>query len=486
MITSATRRDFLRACGACTALAVLETAPAASSAVGIDQLLHAEIKARRIPGLAVGVIQDGRLVEAKGYGIAHLEWDAPVSADTIFDLASITKPFTAMLVMMLVEEGKVALGASIGEYLSNAPSTWSGISVRQLLSHSAGITETMGFGARGSIPMDLPTALVFEHVRRQPLIAPPGTRGRYTDQGYFLLGMIIEKMGKAPWAGLLRERIFEPLGMSSTSVLDQWEIVKHRAANYSFREGRLVNARRHWQVELPSPFGILSTVKDLAKWDRAIAEDKLLKRSTFAEMCRPATLNDGRPVTIYGAPYGLGWRLDDLRGRRVVEHGGFTGTHFMRLPEDGLSVIVLTNLDVASGSRPELLARAVAGLYQPALRPPQLLEPTADPEPARTEAFKRYLADVAGGKESPLCTPGHRAWLAEMDAKAREDTGRWLKELKSFSFLACDPVPERSIERLGAPVSHICYYRMATGAGTICWTVYLTSDGKIAQAVPDR
>jgi hypothetical protein len=344
----------------------------------------------------------------------------------------------------------------------------------------------MGFGGRGSIPMDLPTALVFERVSSQPLTAPPGTRGRYTDQGYFLLGMILEKVGKAPYRRLLRERIFEPVGMSSSTVLDQWEIVKHRAVSYSLRDGKLVNARRHWQVELASHMGILSTVKDLAKWDSAIAAGKLLKKSTFEEMCRPATLNDGRPVMIYGAPYGLGWRLDVHRGHRVVEHGGFTGTHFMRLPEDRLTVIVLTNLDVASGSRPELLAREVAGLYQPALRPPQVLDAIADPEPARTEAIKGFLADVASSKDSPLCTPGHRAWLAELDANARKDTGRWLKDLKSFSFLACDPVQERRIDRLGASVSHICYYRMATPSDTICWTVYMTSDGKIAHAVPDR
>jgi hypothetical protein len=115
-----------------------------------------------------------------------------------------------------------------------------------------------------------------------------------------------------------------------------------------------------------------------------------------------------------------------------------------------------------------------------------MLQPIADPEPARTEAIKRYLADVASSKGSPLCTPGHRAWLAELDANARKDTARWLKELESFSFLACDAVQDRRIARLGASVSHICYYRMATPSNTICWTVYMTSDGKIAHAVPDR
>jgi CubicO group peptidase (beta-lactamase class C family) len=493
VISSINRRDFLKAVSACTAITVLKSEQASSSpgaspsARAIDELLRSEMRARQIPGLAVAVVQDGKLVHAAGHGIANLECDAPVSADTVFQLASVTKPFTAMLVMMLVEEGKIALEDRINAHVSGAPKTWADITVRQLLCHTAGLPERTGLNP-ATVPIELSTSALFERIASLPLAAPPGKRARYTDQGYFLLGMILEKVGQAPYRQLLRERIFEPLGMSSSSVMDRKEIVKRLAPAYTLRDGKLQN-HRIWQavqVELSSAYGILSTVKDLAKWDIALDRGKLLKKSTFAEMCKPATLNDGRAVMIYGAPYGLGWHVGDHRGHPVQEHGGFTGTDLLRLPEDHLTVIVLTNLDVSSGSRPELLARAVAGLYQPRLRPPQMLEPIADPEPARGEAIQRYLADFANNKEPGLAMPGHRAWLQELAPSARQDVAQWLKELKSYAYLGCDSVAERHMERLGALVSDICYYRMATGSLTVDWTVYMTSDYKIAHAIPDR
>jgi CubicO group peptidase (beta-lactamase class C family) len=487
-VTSSTdRRDFLRICGACAALTLAKKASAAAAPTGMDELLQREMRARRIPGLAVAIVQNEKLVHGAGYGMANLEWDEPVSADTVFHLASVTKPFTAMLVMSLVEEGKIALDSPISAYLPPTPKAWSDITVRHLLSHQSGLTERM-FPNPSSMPTQLPTSLGYVQLASQPLDAAPGTKARYTDQGYFLLGMILEKVSGMPYQQLLRERIFKPAGMTSTTVMDQYEIVKHRAASYTMHQGKISNSRR-WQavnVELPSPYGVLSTGRDLARWDIALNTGKLLGKSAFSQMCTPATLRDGRPVMIYGAPYGLGWELGDLRGHPVEQHGGFSGTHFLRLPEDHLTIIVLTNLDVASGSQPDLLAKIVAGHYNPPLRPPQVLEPATDPEPARAQAIKQFLIDFGNGKESPLTTPGHRAWLAELPQEARQETARWCKELKLFAFLACDQVADRRINRLGAAVSDICYYRMTTPSATVCWTVYMTADHKIAHAVPDR
>jgi CubicO group peptidase (beta-lactamase class C family) len=313
----------------------------ALAAANTDEYIQDEMKKRRIPGLALAVIKNGEIVKMNGYGVASLEHDVPVTPDTVFALASVTKQFTATAIMRLVEQGRLEQNDPITRYLPRSPRKWRGITIRHLLTHTAGMTGYIDdcYFSDLSARTDITTAEGFEAVAKDPISFTPGRRHQYSDSGYFLLGMIIENAGGQSYRDFLSEQFFQPLGMSSTSVLDQWAIIKHRAAGYTIRDGQVINIRWVWQEELPSHWGVFSTVRDMAKWDQALASGEVVKESTLDEMWTPALLNDGQSY-----PYGYGWEVEQMAGRRMITHQGLSGTEYTIFPDDKLSVIVLTNL----------------------------------------------------------------------------------------------------------------------------------------------
>ena len=448
----------------------------------VDDYIASEMKNRRIPGLALAVVKNGEVIKVKGYGLANLELDVPVTPDSVFELASVTKPFTATAIMLLVEDGKVGLDDKISKYLINAPYTWRDITVRRLLAHTAAFSSDCKEIRNQGWLANYTTAEMFEAGSKCPLDFVPGERWQYSDQGYFYLGMIIENVSGKRYHEFMQERIFQPLEMTATTVIDQWEIIKNRAAGYILRDGKLAHIRRISQFELPSHFGILSTVKDLAKWDAALSTEKLLKKATLDQMWTPVILNNGIPAPATCGFYGFGWCLDHLRGHRVVQHVGGTGTVFFRLPDDKLTVIVLTN--IGNGDYPRyswLIAQTVAGLYNPVLTPPHQLKEQPDPDPQKTQMLRSLLSDmVRGEQESPLMTPGLRVRIAATSSKARAALAARPKDTESFTFLACDGAQERPIERFDMRVSRICYYKLVSEQETRYLTFYLTEDGKVA------
>ncbi len=318
---------------------------------------------RRIPGLCLGIVDRGELVLCRGYGIADLEHGVPVTPDTVFELASITKTFTAAAILMLVEEKKLALEDPIKRHLPGAPASWHGITIRHLLTHTAGLKDRFEPQVEGTWFLDYSTENLFRSAARLPLDFAPGERGQYSDQGFFLLGMILEKAGGRRYGEFLAERIFKPVGMTATTLRDQWTLLKDRAPGYTVRNEALVNNRRSAQIELVSHYGIMSTVKDLARYTLALDRGELLPKDALERMWTPGRLNNGKISEVLGRPYGFGWFLDTWKGHRTVEHGGVTGTHLLRLRDEGLTVIVLTNLDWAAGSVPNTLTRGVAELH---------------------------------------------------------------------------------------------------------------------------
>src|SRR5207247_2009349 len=175
------------------------------------------------------------------------------------------------------------------------------------------------------------TAQLFDAAVKDELKFAAGERFLYSDGGYFVLGMIIEAVSGQRYRDFLDEKFFKPLGMRSTSVIDQWRILKNRAAGYTLRDGQLMNIRRVWQMELASHYGVMSTVKDLVAWDAALAAGRVLAPATLAEMWTPVRLNYGGTY-----PYGFGWFVDDRRGHRWISHAGITGTELSRFPNDGV------------------------------------------------------------------------------------------------------------------------------------------------------
>ena len=454
--------------------------PSCASADTIDDYLRAEMQKRRIPGLALAVVRDGAVVKMAGYGFANLEHDVPVTPDTVFELASVTKQFTATAIMALVEDGKLQLDDPILWHLPRGSETWNGITVRHLLTHTSGLPAlASGFKAlwAGGPRLNYTTAQLFDAATKDALDFPAGDKFQYSDVGYFLLGMIVEQASGRRYREFLDERFFKPLGMASTSVLDQSRIVKHRAAGYTIRDGELVNIRRVVQTELPSHYGVFSSVKDLVTWDAALASGRVLKDASLVAMWTPLTRSDGSTF-----PYGFGWYVDERRGHRWISHAGITGTEFSRFPDDRLTVIVLTNLGARVGAPAADavnswgLTYGVAGRYVSRLLVGlQNAEP--DQDPALTQSLRDVLERLARGHDVPILNQRVRDAL---HPAVKEILTERLATLRSFTFVACDGPPTRIVERNGDHVSRVCHYRLVNASETRYYSFWLTSNGRVA------
>src|SRR2546427_6381174 len=461
------------------ALLLLHVAPApAAHADAIDDYIKTEMERRHIPGLALAVARNGKIIKVRGYGVANLEHDVPVTPDTVFELASVTKQFTATAIMLLVEEGKVQLDDQVAWHLPRAPETWKAITVRHLLTHTSGLPGLEGgFAAlrAGGRRVTSTTAQMLDAVAKDTRQFAAGERFLYSDVGYFLLGMIIESASGQRYRDFLAERFFKPLGMTSTSVLDHTRILKHRAAGYTLRDNELINIRRVIQAELPSYGGVFSSVKDLVTWDIALVTGKVVKPATLTAMWTPVRLNNGGTY-----PYGFGWFVDERRGHRWISHAGITGTELSRFADDGLTVIVLTNLGLTPSPTNRTnswgLTYGVAGRYVNGL----LLgreKPAPDPDPARTTLLRGVLDAYARGEDSPAVVPFTRGYFTPI---GREIIGERLKTLREFSFVTCDELGARALERHGARVARVCHYRLINADETRYVSLWLTADGAVA------
>jgi len=332
--------------------------------VAVDRFVADQMKCQHIPGLSLAVVRGGAVVRAGGYGFASLELDVRVTPDTVFQIGSLTKQFTATAIMMLVGEGKIGLGESVTHVLEGLPTAWEGVTVRHLLDHTSGIKSFTGIPDVMARLTFLPTSRdeVLALVAGEPLEFAPGEQYAYNNTGYYLLGHIIEKASGRPYADFLRERIFTPLKMDATCVNDLKDILPNRACGYEWAEDRWRNAD-HISMTWPFSAGALvSTALDLARWDAALGSESLLPKDVWERMWTPATLTDGTKVG-----YGFGWGVGDYGGHPTVGHGGgIPGfmSYAERFPEDDLAVIVLTNVVPAD---PAQVARGVAGHYIPGL-----------------------------------------------------------------------------------------------------------------------
>lgn len=324
----------------------------------IDQYVQSEMKRQHIPGLALLVAREGRIVKAQGYGFANIELQVPVKPETVFQSGSVGKQFTATAVMMLVEEGKIRLDDPITNYFRDAPPSWSQVTVRELLSHTAGFTD---YPDNFNFRKDYTEDQLFKVIAGIPLAFPPGTKYSYSNLGYATLGILIHRVTGKFYGDFLQEKIFQPLGMTATRVMSEADIIPNRAAGYRLVKGELKN--QEWvapTVNTTADGSLYFSILDLAKWDAALYTEKLLKRSSLEQMWTPAKLRNGEPNSDH---YGFGWSIESVRGHRVLDHdGGWQGfeTHISRYVDDKLTVVVLTNLGDADPGR---ITGHVAGTY---------------------------------------------------------------------------------------------------------------------------
>ncbi|HEY8223943.1 MAG TPA: serine hydrolase domain-containing protein [Pyrinomonadaceae bacterium] len=328
----------------------------------VDAYVKSEMEKQRIPGVAIAVVRNGAITLAKGYGLANVEHEVPVIPETIFQSGSMGKQFTATAIMMLVEEGRLALDDPIAKYFPGAPPDWQKVTVRHLLTHSGGMSD---YPSDFNFRRDYTEDELLERTKAIPLAFQPGEKWSYSNLGYVTLGILIHKVTGQFYGDFLRDRVFKPLGMVTARVISEEDIVPHRAAGYRLVQGQLKN--QSWvspSLNTTADGALYLTVYDMAKWDAALYTEKLLKRSSLEQMWTPVKLNNGTT-----APYGFGWGLGSVRGHRIIEHGGsWQGfkSQISRYVDDKLTVIVFAN---SSRANQGLIAHGIAAIYNPEFAP---------------------------------------------------------------------------------------------------------------------
>jgi D-alanyl-D-alanine carboxypeptidase len=358
----------------------------------IDDYVHGQMEKKRIPGLALAVIRSGRVVKQVAYGKASLELNVPVTLDTSFPLASMTKIFTATAIMQLVEEGKISLDEPVIQILAELPPQWSGVTVRHCLSHTSGLSDVLTDDVNATtVSGDRDIALA--EMAKLPL-KPAGAASVYNQTAYVLLGMIIEKISGTSYETFMQSRVLNPAGMKTARFGDGWAIIPRQSDLYTnlditpdhtrllMRDGRPVvltdKIFRYGSKYLPeylAPAGLLNgSLRDLVSWEQALAQGRLLKSSTLAEMAKPYKLSDDKDG-IWGLGYAsvpmnmFGNSTATKSGGAfgpyaTVSYGGGAATWRISIPDKQLTVIVLTNLQ---GASPQNLAADIATLCEPSL-----------------------------------------------------------------------------------------------------------------------
>ncbi|MBZ5655865.1 MAG: beta-lactamase family protein [Acidobacteriia bacterium] len=353
---------------------MLSTASAQVSPAAIDALFSKFENARE-PGCAVLVIKDGQAVIWKGYGVADLRTHEKIGPETNFRLASVTKQFTAMAVMLLVHDGKLRYDERLTDIFPGFPAYGKAITVRQMLTHTSGLIDyedVMAKQSAGIADEKIPQihdAGVLDLLKQQTSTRfAPGTRWEYSNSGYVLLAMVVAKRSGMSFGDFLRERIFTPAAMMHTLVYEKGKNeVAHRAYGHTLDAGAWRQTDQSSTSATLGDGGVYTSLDDLEKWDRALAEHTLLSAKEMEPALTSATEANGAPLRKLDgslAPlYGFGWFLDSYRGHRRYWHYGETvgfRTAIERFPNDKLTVIVLANR--AEADAPSL-AESVVDLY---------------------------------------------------------------------------------------------------------------------------
>ena len=311
------------------------------------------------PGASVVVVKDGRVLVRRAYGLANLETRTPMRPEMVFELGSVTKQFTSTAILMLAQQGKLALDDDIRKYVPDFPDKGARITVEHLLTHTSGIKDYTNDPKWPALwRQDLTPAQVVDLVKDAALEFAPGTKWRYDNTGYTLLGMILEKASGVPYAEFIRTNIFEPLGMTHSLYGSFSAIIPDRAAGYTKGgKGAWENAPYLSMAQPYAAGSLMSNVDDLAKWDAAVSAGKLLSAASWAKAFTGYRLTTGEDTR-----YGFGWQLGTYDGHDLVRHGGgIPGyeTHVLRMPADHVYVVVLTNSDAPPRS-PEVSAVRIA------------------------------------------------------------------------------------------------------------------------------
>lgn len=346
----------------CLALTCAAPSRAATEVLAsrVDQVF-AEFNRNDSPGCALAVIRDGAIVYSKGYGMASLEHSVPITPQTVFDIGSTSKQVTASAILLLEQDGKLSLDDDVRKFIPEIPDYGTLVTLRHLLHHTSGIRDYVNLLLLGGINVeDVATNddVLRAIARQKSLDFKPGDEHNYSNSGYVLLSLVVKRASGKTLREFAQERIFGPLGMTSTQILDDHtRVVPRRAASYApLPDGGFSVSITNW--EETGDGAIQTTVEDLAKWDQNFYDPKVGGPSLLEELQTTGVLNSGDKI-----PYARGLVVDDYRGLRRVAHGGSSAgfrAEMVRFPDERFSVITLCNLGSANASG---LAGQVADLY---------------------------------------------------------------------------------------------------------------------------
>ena len=337
-------------------------------------------------------MKNGKPLYVKSYGVATLEHDVRTKPQTVFQIGSVGKQFTAVAVMMLANEHKLDLDDPLSKYLAEVPANWGKVTLRLMLNHQSGIPQfTTPDRQLLDLVHDYTDSELIQLASSQPLDFEPGTDVSYSDTGYVLLGFVINRVAGMFYGDFLQQRVFGPLGMKQTRVISDKDIVPNRASGYSRADNGGVYNQSYVSPALnrTADGSLYSTVLDLMKWDRALYGDAVLPQTTLERMWRVDPHRNGQRPLYH---FGYGWENNRLRGHRLVEYdGNWQGFQAVmsRYVDKKLTVIVLTNLSLC---RTEQLGHAVAGLIDPELTP--YPDSIADSAPGKTAEFRAFLDKI--------------------------------------------------------------------------------------------
>jgi len=324
----------------------------------IDKILSSPYKPD-IPGAAVIVVKNGQTIFRKGYGIANLELNIPIKPEMVFRIASLTKQFTAAAIMMLAEQGKLAVSDEITKFIPTYPTRGKKITIENLLTHTSGIKDYIETLWPQRMREDLTVEQLINVFKDVPLNFEPGARLAYSNANYVLLGAIIEKVSGKRYAEFIEEDIFKPLGMKHSYYEINQLIVPNRVSGYAQTKEGYVSAPFISMSQLRAAGALMSSVDDLAIWDEAFYSEKLLKRASIERIFTSYKLASGESVN-----YGYGWEVWQFEGRTVASHGGGINgfsAYVLRIPQDHIYIAILSN-DRTAEVQPEYLAKKVAAV----------------------------------------------------------------------------------------------------------------------------
>src|SRR6266566_1669108 len=439
--------------------------PAQTDTAVINRYVLAELERQRIPGLSLAVLAGDRVLISRGYGFANVELRVPATDSTVYQSGSMGKQFTAALVEMLVDNHLLRLDDSIVRWFPEGARVWQGITVRHLLTHTAGVAEYTDstFDYRKDYREDE----LVKFAASRPLDFRPGERWSYSNTGYVLLGALIHRVTGRFYGDLLRDSVFRPLGMNDSRVISEADIVPNRAAGYRLEGGALKN--QEWvapSLNTTADGALYFTVRDLTRWAIALNHRRVPSPAALDTAWTPVRLNDGATY-----PYGFGWFLVPQRDQRRISHSGsWQGfkTVIARYPKSGLTVIVLANLAEAQVGA---IAYGVAGMIDPTLEAPHLVTSTVGRQPPAE--IPALLRAIAAKPDSAPITPRFRRFLsADLADLYRALTA----EGRQWTFAGCDAIGPLHFTYLGSPIAYACHARSArrTGGGTVV-SVYYTA-----------